>query len=61
MLHKFGDGTTALCIGCGMILTQDTMTVDRYPIPGRHGGRYVRPNVRPMCHPCNTSHVGEPD
>ena len=38
------------------MLTAQTMTKDRYPIPGRRGGRYVRNNVRPACGPCNSSH-----
>lgn len=59
ILHKFGDGTQAPCAGCGEMLTNDTMTIDRWPIPGRDGGQYWRNNIRPMCHPCNTSHVGE--
>ena len=27
----------------------ETVTVDRYPIPGCMGGTYVRGNIRPAC------------
>lgn len=35
--------------GCQEILTLETITVDRYPIPGCMGGRYTRDNIRPAC------------
>ena len=41
------------CYRCGVLLTVDTVTVDRI-IPGRRGGRYVRNNIRPACGPCNS-------
>jgi len=58
MLNTFGDGETAQCAfdGCPTILTAQTMTKDRYPIPGRRGGRYVHGNVRPACMTHNASH-----
>lgn len=57
MLNTFGDGTTCLCaFGCGTVLDATTLTKDRYPIPGRKGGRYVRGNVRPACGHCNSVH-----
>lgn len=56
LLEKFGDGVTALCsFGCGTALTFETITVDRYPVPGCHGGRYTRGNIRPACGPCNSA------
>lgn len=59
LLGKFGDGETALCsFGCGTVLTFDTVTVDRHPIPGCQGGTYVRSNIRPACGHCNSSHGG---
>lgn len=60
VLTAHGDGTLAPCAGCGVALTDETMTLDRYPIPGKWGGRYVRDNCRPTCAPCNSSHTGEP-
>lgn len=42
--------------GCGAILDVDTVTADRYPIPGCEGGTYRRDNIRPACAPCNTKH-----
>lgn len=50
-----GDGKTVPCaFGCGTMLVDDKtqpnhITVDRYPIPKREGGRYVRGNIRPAC------------
>jgi hypothetical protein len=39
--------------GCQTILTLETVTVDRYPIPGVLGGTYARDNIRPACASCN--------
>ena len=56
LLGEFGDGVTALCsFDCGTVLTFETLTVDRHPLPGRDGGRYVHGNIRPACMPCNES------
>ncbi|AXQ63233.1 HNH endonuclease [Mycobacterium phage Collard] len=52
LLDKFGDGTTCTCSTCPAVLTFDTITVDRYPIAGVDGGRYVRGNIRPQCSLC---------
>lgn len=51
LLAEFGDGETALCSfdGCTVLLTFDTITVDRFPLSGIDGGRYVRGNIRPSC------------
>lgn len=58
LLVEFGDGSTCACsFECGSVLDSTTLTKDRYPIPGRKGGRYVRGNVRPACLTCN-SHYG---
>lgn len=59
LLTTFGDGTTAPCAlnvssDCQGTVTYDTITVDRYPVPGCEGGRYVHGNIRPACAPCNT-------
>lgn len=53
MLAQFGDGYTAPCAFCGIELDWHTMTKDRYPKPGRKGGRYIKGNVRPACLSCN--------
>jgi hypothetical protein len=59
LLAQFGDGTSALCsFGCGAVLTFETVTVDRWPVPGCQGGRYVQGNIRPACAPCNSIHGG---
>lgn len=55
MLTEFGDGVTAPCSFCGATLTAETMTKDRHPVAGRHGGKYERGNVRPACMSCNAS------
>jgi hypothetical protein len=41
------------CYRCGVLLTVDTVTVDRI-IPGCHGGTYRRNNIRPACGTCNS-------
>ena len=53
-----GDGVQVQCQfdGCQTMVTFDTMWVDRFPIPGCHGGSYARGNIRPSCGPCNMSH-----
>jgi len=59
LLMTFGDGTSAPCsFGCGTVLTLETITVDRYPIPGCQGGRYVQGNIRPACGTCNSVNGG---
>lgn len=49
------DGTwrASCAFGCGEVLTWDTASIDRYPIPGRDGGEYTRKNTRLACRPCN--------
>lgn len=50
---------SALCaFGCGAVLTFETASVDRYPIPGRAGGRYKLSNARLSCIPCNSTDGG---
>lgn len=58
LLATWGDGTTAPCAFCRTPLTYDALTVDRFPIPGRAGGRYTRDNIRPACAPCNRDDQG---
>ena len=53
MLRDFGDGVTAPCQLCGTALTMENMTIDRYPIPGIDGGKYLVNNIRPLCLTCN--------
>lgn len=40
------------CYRCGLLLTADTLTVDRIK-PGCQGGTYARNNIRPACGRCN--------
>jgi len=55
LLTTFGDGVQAPCaFECGTMVTMETITVDRFPLPGCQGGRYVRGNIRPACGPCNS-------
>lgn len=51
LVDTFGDGVLVRCAfeGCSEMLTKNTVTVDRWPIPGIEGGRYVRGNIRPAC------------
>lgn len=45
------------CHYCLLILTLETMTIDRI-IPGCQGGTYRRDNIRPACLSCNSSEGG---
>lgn len=45
------------CYRCGVLLTADTLTVDRIK-PGCKGGTYRRSNIRPACGPCNSETGG---
>lgn len=59
LLDAFGDGRTAACsFGCGTVVDIESISVDRYPIPGCQGGTYRRGNIRPACGPCNSRHGG---
>lgn len=58
LVAEYGDGTRVVCSTCPAVLTVDTVTADRHPIPGCEGGRYVRGNIRPMCARCNSSSGG---
>lgn len=55
MLGTFGDGITVPCAFCGRDLLYSEITRDRFPKPGRKGGRYVKGNIRPACLSCNAS------
>lgn len=55
LLGTDGDGITVPCSFCGRQLLFSEITRDRYPIPGRKGGRYVRGNIRAACMSCNAS------
>lgn len=48
---------TCRCYRCGVLLTVETVTVDRI-IPGCHGGTYARTNIRPACGDCNSETGG---
>ena len=53
MLAEFGDGVSVACCFCDRILLYSQITKDRFPIPGRRGGKYRQGNVRPACLSCN--------
>lgn len=53
VMQEFGDGETVNCHRCGVVLTFETMTMDRYPIRGCDGGEYEKGNIQPACAPCN--------
>lgn len=56
LLDNFGDGVSAPCsFGCGVFVTFETITVDRFPIAGIDGGTYKRGNIRPACGACNSA------
>lgn len=61
LLDNYGDGTTAPCSirwdqNCAGTVDINTCTIDRWPIPGAQGGRYVEGNIRPACDYCNKHH-----
>lgn len=58
LLEAFGDGTWAKCTFCPVMLDIRTITVDRWPIAGVDGGRYVRGNIRPSCGACASEQGG---
>jgi hypothetical protein len=55
---ELGEGAARCAIArdahCLGVVTFDTITVDRYPLPGVLGGTYVQGNIRPACGPCNS-------
>lgn len=58
LLETWGDGVTVMCAidwddDCAGLLTEETLTVDRYPVAGVDGGTYRRSNIRPACQSCN--------
>jgi hypothetical protein len=54
-----GDGEKVPCaLGCGQMLTFETLTVDRHPVLGVDGGTYKRGNIRPACAHENYSEGG---
>ena len=54
LLREFGNGETTQCFWqCGKELDFNALTVDRFPICGHEGGRYVRGNIVPACFQCN--------
>jgi hypothetical protein len=52
LLRQFGNGRVVWCFHCGR-KCRTRWEVDRYPVCGHDGGRYVRGNVVPACRPCN--------
>lgn len=49
-----GSSPACRCYRCGVLMTADTLTVDRV-VPGCQGGTYARTNIRPACGKCNSS------
>lgn len=52
LMKQFGNGKTIPCFHCGKRM-RTRWEVDRYPICGHEGGRYVRGNIVPSCIKCN--------
>lgn len=46
-----GNGSSVVCAfpECQEVLDVDTVTVDRWPVPGAMDGTYARDNIRPAC------------
>lgn len=58
LVDTFGNGETVQCSTCPAVLTVDTVTPDRWPVPGIEGGTYRRGNIRPQCFPCSCASGG---
>lgn len=55
LIDEFGDGELVVCRLCWReLLDFPSVTVDRFPVPGSEGGRYVRGNIRPVSARCNS-------
>lgn len=59
LLDTFGNGTVASCVECLNLVDFNSVTADRYPVPGCLGGTYARGNIRPMCGRCNSITGGQ--
>ncbi len=61
LIRTYGRGPWVFCHCCGRRmyarkpggLSNPQWQVDRWPIPGRAGGRYRRENIRIACRECN--------
>lgn len=66
MIAQFGSrtGKTIPCFHCGKRMHARPASgrrhweVDRFPVCGHDGGRYVIGNVVPSCKPCNATRCG---
>ena len=59
LLTEFGNGHTAGCIYCGIVVDHDSIEQDRM-YPGAMGGGYRYANLVPACRPCNASRADAP-
>lgn len=50
MLSTWGDGKTAPCVHCYVVLDYKTVEADRI----KPGGSYSRDNIQPSCRRCNS-------
>lgn len=57
ILGTEGARAACRCYRCGLLLTTETVTVDRIK-PGCQGGTYRRDNIRPACGRCNSETGG---
>lgn len=57
-------GKTINCVHCGRRMLVNARErqweIDRYPVCGHNGGRYVRGNIAPACRDCNGSRCSKP-
>jgi hypothetical protein len=58
LVREYGNDGITLCWRCDVPTLPDEITIDRYPVPGCDGGRYVRGNIRPACALCNSEAGG---
>lgn len=46
-------GIVVQCYWCHAVLAFDQFEVDRHPVCGHNGGKYVHENIVPACRTCN--------
>jgi hypothetical protein len=60
VLNTLGEKTRIACFHCSKLMRASSRTwhVDRHPICGHMGGRYVMSNIVPSCGLCNMKKCG---
>lgn len=59
MWDRFSVNGLIRCFHCPALLTKEEFHVDRWPLCGHDGGRYVRGNIVASCMKCNSGRCGK--